>query len=141
MINIKINGLSLITIASNYLDTIGYLIGLDGVILLAFILGIPANEIILPIILMTYMSSGNLISYDSLESLKEILINNNWTILTSICFIILSIFHYPCATTLLTIKKETGSIYWTIISFILPTIIGISSCFIITTITRLIIIL
>ena len=141
MINIKINGLSLITIASNYLDTIGYLIGLDGVILLAFILGIPANEIILPIILMTYMSSGNLISYDSLESLKEILINNNWTILTSICFIILSIFHYPCATTLLTIKKETGSIYWTIISFILPTIIGISLCFIITTITRLIIIL
>ena len=141
MINIKINDLSLITIASNYLDTLGYIIGLDGVILLAFILGIPANEIILPIILMTYMSSGNLISYDSLESLKEILINNNWTLLTSICFIILSIFHYPCATTLLTIKKETGSIYWTIISFLLPTIIGISLCFIITTITRLIIIL
>ena len=137
--NLSIGGQTLLAILANFFDSFGRLIGLDGVIILAFILGIPANEIVIPIILMAYLSNNALTSYDNLFVLKEILIDNGWTILTGICFIILSLFHYPCATTLLTIKKETKSTYWTIIAFLLPTVIGILLCFLITTITRIII--
>lgn len=137
--NTNINGNNLLTISANFLEPFGTFIGVDGIVILAFILGIPANEIVIPIILMSYLQIGTLTSYDNLNILREILINNGWTMLTGICFIILSVFHYPCATTLLTIKKETKSTYWTIVAFLLPTIIGILLCFVITTITRLII--
>jgi len=137
--NTNINGNNLLTMSANFLEPFGTFIGVDGIVILAFILGIPANEIVIPIILMSYLQIGTLTSYDNLNILREILINNGWTMLTGICFIILSVFHYPCATTLLTIKKETKSTYWTIVAFLLPTIIGILLCFVITTITRLII--
>jgi len=137
MINIQIDGVSLLKICSNFFDTFGYLIGVDGVIILAFILGIPANEIVIPIILMAYLAASNLVSYDSLDVLRTILVSNGWTLLTALCFIILSVFHYPCATTLLTIKKETKSWYWTFVAFILPTVIGILLCFVITSLVRL----
>ena len=136
--NITINDTSILIIISNFLNPVAYIIGLDGVILLAFFLGLPANEIILPIILMTYLNTGVLTDYDTLDTLKNILTDNNWTILTAVCFIIFSLFHFPCSTTLLTIKKETNSWYYTFLSFIIPLIIGVSLCFLITTITKLI---
>ena len=104
--------------------------GLDGIILMAFILGFPANEIVVPIMLMGYMSTGTLIEYESLESLKELLINNGWTIKTAICMLVFSLCHYPCSTTCLTIKKETN-FKWMILSIIIPTFIGIILCMII----------
>ena len=129
--NITIGGETLISIISNFLDPFGKLIGLDGVIVLAFILGFPANEIVIPIIMMSYLSNSTIIDISNLNVAKDILTSNGWTITTAICIIIFILFHFPCSTTVLTIKKETGSLKWTILSFLLPLVIGISLCFII----------
>ena len=102
--------------------------GLDGNILMAFILGFPANEIVLPIALMSYMGNGELTQITAIESIKEILLANGWTITTALNFLIFSIFHWPCSTTCLTIKKETGSLKWTMLSVLLPTVIGFVLC-------------
>ena len=134
MSNININDLSLLKHCSNFLEPLGNLIGLDGVILMAFILGFPANEIVVPIMIMGYMATNNLTQFNNLIELKTLLINNGWNYVTALCFIIFSLFHFPCSTTCLTIKKETGSLRWTILSIILPTIIGIIICFLINTI-------
>ena len=139
--NVYIGSSSILTICTNFLDPFADLLGLDGVILFAFILGFPANEIVVPIIIMAYMKSGVLIEYESLASLKEILVNNGWTILTAINFIIFALIHFPCSTTLLTIKKETKSTKWTMLSFIIPLFVGISLCFIVTSVYRLILLI
>ena len=128
--NIQINGLSLLNYISIFLNPLASIIGLDGVILLAFILGFPANEIVIPIIIMTYMKTGQLVDFDNLSNLKDLLITNGWTIKTAICTILFSLCHFPCSTTCLTIKKETGS-KWMLISIILPTLVGIILCFIV----------
>jgi ferrous iron transport protein B len=96
--------------------------------LMAFILGLPANEIVLPIALMAYLSSGVLSDYSSIESLKEILVTNGWTIKTALCACIFSMFHFPCATTLFTVLKETKSIKYTLLSIITPLTNGIIIC-------------
>ena len=126
--NIGIQGESLLTIIANFLDPLANLMGLDGYILTAFILGIPANEIVLPIILMCYMQGTSLVNMEDTFAIGEILKQNGWTILTAINVMLFTIFHFPCATTLLTIKKETGSWKWTAISFLIPTVCGIVLC-------------
>ena len=128
MSNIMINGESLFVIISNFLQPLGSLMGLDGVILLAFILGFPANEIVIPIIIMIYTASGTLVEYDSLSSLYNLFVENGWTWVTALCTMIFSLMHFPCSTTCLTIYKETKSLKWTLLSFILPTILGILLC-------------
>lgn len=137
--NITINNISLLTYISNLLEPLGTLMGLDGKILLAFLFGIPANEIIIPILLMTYTNSSTLIDYSSLTELKNILITNGWTIITAISFMLFTICHFPCGTTILTIKKETGSTKWTILSILIPTITGIIICTLVATILKLLI--
>ena len=129
--NININDISLLNHIATFLDPFAKMIGLDGVILIAFILGFPANEIVIPIMLMAYMSTGQLIEFESLESLRQILVANGWTITTAICVLIFSLCHFPCSTTCMTIKKETGSFKWTILAILIPTVIGIFLCFII----------
>ena len=126
--NIGINGESLLSLIANFLNPFAQLMGLDGYILTAFILGIPANEIVLPIILMCYLGGNSLVDMDDLKSIGTILISNGWTILTALNVMLFTVFHFPCTTTLLTIKKETGSLKWTILSFILPTLCGIVLC-------------
>ncbi len=128
MANMQINDISILKHCSNFLDPFAKIMGLDGVILLAFILGFPANEIVIPIILMSYLSTASISEYASLSELGNILTNNGWNLTTAICFMILVLFHFPCGTTCLTVKKETGSIKWTIVSFILPLIVGIILC-------------
>ena len=135
--NISINNVNLLVMISKMFCPLGYIMGLDGVILISFLLGLPANEIVLPIILMTYLNTGTLTNYDSLDSLKNILVNNGWSIVTALSFVIFSIFHFPCGTTLLTIKKETNSWYYTFLSFIIPLFIGIILCSIVNFILRL----
>lgn len=137
--NFEINSVPVINYITTFLNPFAELIGLDGVILTAFILGFPANEIVMPIILMLYMSTGELVEMENLVSLKEILIANGWTSLTAICVMLFSILHWPCSTTSLTIKKETGSWKWTLAGFVLPTIVGIMVCFVVNTIGNLII--
>lgn len=130
--NIGIQGQSLLTIIANFLNPLANLMGLDGYILTAFILGIPANEIVLPIILMCYMQGTSLVNMEDTFAIGEILRQNGWTILTAINVMIFTVFHFPCATTLLTIKKETESWKWTAISFLIPTVCGIVLCMLTT---------
>lgn len=129
--NIKINGLSILTYLIQFFNPIGYFLGLDGVIILALLLGFPANEIVIPIILMSYLQTGVLTDYSSLNELKSILVMNGWTIKTAFSFLSLMMFHYPCSTTMLTIKKETNSLFYTFLAFILPLLVGILLCLII----------
>ncbi len=126
--NTDINGISLLSYCSDFLDPFGQFIGLDGVILLAFILGFPANEIVVPIIIMTYLAEGSILELSDLNELRKLFINNGWDISTAVCMLIFTLFHFPCSTTCLTIKKETGSIKWTLTAFILPTAVGIILC-------------
>ena len=126
--NIGIDGKSLLSIIANFLNPFAQLMGLDGYILTAFILGIPANEIVLPIILMCYLKGGALVNIEDTVQIGQILIQNGWTMLTAINVMLFTILHFPCATTLLTIKKETGSWKWTLLSFVIPTICGIILC-------------
>lgn len=128
--NININGGSLLSILSNELDPLGKLLGMDGVILLAFILAFPANEIVIPIIIMSYMSTGNLVDISNLSTLREVLVSNGWTWVTAVSVMLFSLMHWPCSTTCLTVKKETSSIKWTILSIVIPTFCGVVICLI-----------
>lgn len=128
--NININGGSLLSILSNVLDPLGKLLGIDGVILLAFILAFPANEIVIPIIIMSYMSTGNLVDISNLSTLREVLVSNGWTWVTAVSVMLFSLMHWPCSTTCLTVKKETSSIKWTILSIVIPTFCGVVICLI-----------
>ncbi len=126
--NIKTGGSSLLAYLADFLDPAGRFIGLDGVMLLAFILGFPANEIVIPIALMTYLASGNLGDYSSVDALKTILTDNGWAWGTALCAAGFSMFHFPCSTTLLTIWKETRSVKWTALSVIVPLALGVTVC-------------
>lgn len=137
--NTNYNSASLLTHCAQFLDPFAYLIGLDGYILLAFVLGFPANEIVIPIIIMSYLASGNLTELDSLKSMQQLFINHGWTSLTAICVMLFSLVHWPCSTTCLTIRKETGSWKWTLVSILLPTLLGFILCFLTATVGRLII--
>ncbi len=129
--NAQIGGVSLLLHISQFLDPFARAIGLDGIILTAFILGFPANEIVIPIMIMAYTAQGTLIETGSLIQMREIFVQNGWRLSTALCTIVFFLMHWPCSTTLLTIKKETGSMFWTMISFLLPTCIGILLCFLI----------
>lgn len=128
MANFNVGENSLLCAAADFLNPFGELIGLDGVILIAFILGFPANEIVIPIALMAYLSSGEISDYSSLESLKNILTDNGWTWVTALCTCVFSMFHFPCSTTLITIYKETKSLKWSALSVLVPLSAGIISC-------------
>ena len=137
MANITVNDISLLTYAADFLDPFGRMLGMDGYIIMAFILGLPANEIVIPIIIMSYMASGTMLELDELEDLRQLLVANGWTWLTGLCVMLFSLMHFPCGTTLWTIKKETQSTKWTFASFAIPTIAGIAVCFIVANAARL----
>ncbi|MGM9978484.1 MAG: ferrous iron transport protein B [Clostridium sp.] len=137
MANIKVGNMSILSHCAEFLNPFANIIGLDGYILMAFILGFPANEIVIPIIIMSYMSTGSLVEINSMTELHSLLVSNGWSIITAICVMLFSLMHWPCSTTCLTIKKETKSIKWTLISFLVPTVTGMIICFIFTSIARL----
>ncbi len=132
MANIQVGDQSILKICADALDPFGQMIGMDGVILMAFILGFPANEIVIPIMIMGYMSLGYITEFDNLYELKNLFVQNGWTCLTAICVMIFTLMHFPCLTTVLTIKKETGSYKWALLSILIPLITGITLCFILT---------
>ena len=136
--NINISGISLLTHVANFLNPFAKLMGLDGYILTAFILALPANEIVLPIILMSYTAGGSLMQIDDLSNISNILIGNGWTILTAINVMLFCLMHFPCSTTLITIKKESGSLKWTALAFLIPTFLGIITCMFTTGVYNLI---
>ena len=126
--NIHIKDATILFYMTEMLEPVGKFFGLDGVILIAFILGFPANETVIPIILMSYMSSGTLLGYENLSQLGELLTLNGWNITTAVCFMVMCVFHFPCSTTCITIYKETKSIKLTLLSIIIPTVIGLFLC-------------
>ena len=136
--NINISGISLLTHVANFLNPFAKLMGLDGYILTAFILALPANEIVLPIILMSYTAGGSLMQIDDLSNISNILISNGWTILTAINVMLFCLMHFPCSTTLITIRKESGSLKWTALAFLIPTFLGIITCMFTTGVYNLI---
>ncbi|MBE6674682.1 MAG: ferrous iron transporter B [Ruminococcaceae bacterium] len=137
--NITVENISLISYISDALDPFARLFGLDGVILLAFILGLPANEIVIPIALMAYSSQSTLTQGTDNFAIGEILIANNWTLVTAVCVLIFTLFHSPCLTTLITIRKETGSVKYTLLSALIPTFFGLALCFLVNIIGTFII--
>ncbi len=135
--NVVVADMTLLNHCTRFLDPFARFIGLDGVILMAFILGFPANEIIMPIIIMTYMSTGTLLELENINELKNLLVENGWTWITAISTILFSLMHWPCSTTCLTIQKESRSIKWTVVSFLLPTVCGIIICGLFANIARI----
>lgn len=138
MANLQIGDMCILNYVANFLDPFAKLMGLDGYILTAFILGFPANEIVLPIILMCYMQTGTLVDMENTQAIGQILIQNGWTIITAINTMIFTLLHFPCSTTTLTIKKEAGGWKWAGLAFALPTACGIIMCMITTFIANII---
>lgn len=136
--NVILGESSLLAICAKTLEPFGKIFGMDGVILFAFLLGLPANEIVLPIILMTYLSEGILTEITDTIFIKQILVQNGWTWITAVNLLLFSLMHWPCSTTCITIKKETKSWKWTLAAVLIPTIAGLIICFLFTNITRLI---
>ena len=128
MANITAGGVSILAHCAAFLDPFARLMGLDGVILLAFILGFPANEIVIPIIIMAYTAQGSILELDSLAQMKDLFVQNGWTWVTAVSVMLFSLNHWPCSTTLLTIKKETGSLKWTALAAAIPTGVGVALC-------------
>lgn len=137
MANVEIQQISLLSHCAAFLDPFAQLLGLDGIILMAFILGFPANEIVIPIIIMGYLAQGSLTDMTSLLELRSLLVQNGWTWVTAICTILFSLMHWPCSTTLITIRKETGSMKWTALAVLLPTAAGMLFCFAFATVAGL----
>jgi ferrous iron transport protein B len=135
--NVYIGDLSVIAHLAGWLDPLGRAIGLDGIILLAFMLGLPANEIVIPIMIMSYLSEGAMLELDSLNAFRNLLVSQGWTWITALNFMIFSLLHFPCGTTLLTIKKETGSFKWTMLAALIPLAISFIVCLIIAQGARL----
>ncbi len=126
--NITVTGDTLLTHAADFLQPLGALMGLDGAILLAFILGFPANELVLPILLTIYLSTGTITDTLGLDAMRQLFLDRGWTVGTAVCMLLFSLVHFPCSTTLLTIRRETGSRLWTAVAFWLPTLLGTVLC-------------
>lgn len=127
--NVTVQEESLLLFLAKLLDPFARQLGLDGVLLMAFILGFPANEIVLPIAAMAYMAQGSIQDLGNLQEFHAILAAHGWGIKTAVCAMLFSLMHWPCSTTLITIRKETGSAYLTALAFLLPTVTGMLVCF------------
>ncbi|MDE7360409.1 MAG: ferrous iron transporter B [Oscillospiraceae bacterium] len=134
--NTTVGGSTLLSIVTGFLDPFGQFIGMDGVIVTAFLLGLPANEIVIPLIVMTYMQQGSLAEIAPAQML-ELFTANGWTPVTAVCVIVFALMHFPCSTSLLTIKKEAGGWRWASLAFVIPTVCGIIFCAIIANAARL----
>lgn len=134
--NLQVGGASLLALCTGFLDPFARLFGLDGVILMAFALGWPANEIVIPVMLMAYLSTGTLLALNDLGALRELLVSHGWSWVTAACTLLFSLFHWPCSTTCITIWKETKSAKWTALAVLLPTAVGLAVCFLLSTAAR-----
>ena len=134
--NVQAGEVSVLARCAGFLDPFARLMGLDGYILMAFILGFPANEVVIPIVIMSYMATGSLTDLESLTALHTLLVSHGWTIVTAMCVMLFSLMHWPCGTTILTIRKETQSAKWTLAAFVIPTVTGIIMCMLVAGVAR-----
>ena len=135
--NVSIGGAPILNYITNFLDPFAQIFGMDGIILTAFLLGLPANEIVIPLIAMMYTQAGTLTEIASAQML-ELFTANGWTVVTAVCVIIFTLMHFPCSTSLLTIKKESGSVKWAVLAAVIPTVCGLLLCAVITGAMRII---
>lgn len=126
--NVRIGDVTVLQHCADFLDPAGHILGMDGAILLAFILGFPANEIVIPIMLMTYTGASSPVDYEGVPMLAQMLRDNGWTWVTALCTMVFMLCHFPCATTIMTVKKETGSWRQTLLAAALPTVTGVILC-------------
>ena len=126
--NLRVGESTVLGLVTGALDPLGRFLGMDGVILTAFLLGLPANETVVPIMIMAYAASGTFQGYEDLDALRGLLLDNGWTTVTAVCTALFTVLHWPCTTTLLTVKKETGSVKWTVLAALLPTAMGVAVC-------------
>ena len=138
MANLTIGGSTILAHCAGFLEPAGRALGMDGVILLAFLLGLPANEIVVPIMLMGYLSQGVLQQPEGLAQMQGVFLANGWTPVTALCVMLFMLMHWPCATTLMTIHKETGSLKWTLLAAALPTLCGTLACLLVNGLYRLV---
>ena len=136
MANISVGDTTLLCVISAFLDPVGRLFGMDGAILLAFVLSLPANEIFLPIVLMIYRGGAVLEPLGNLQGVRDILLSNGWTTTTAVCVMLFLLFHWPCATTLLTIKREGGGLRWAALGALIPTAVGAILCLAVAGVAR-----
>ncbi|MBI1320979.1 MAG: ferrous iron transporter B [Candidatus Hydrogenedens sp.] len=122
---IQVGDSSLFAYLSGALDPIGHAIGLDGVILIAYIFAIPANEIVVPTIIMGYLNTTRMVE---LENPAQLFVENGWTMTTAVCLLLFCLLHNPCTTTTMTIYKETGSVKWTVLSNLIPLTVAVACC-------------
>lgn len=135
--NVQVGSVSLLAACAGFLDPFARVMGLDGYILMAFILGFPANEIVVPILIMSYLATGTLTDLASLSALHALLVGHGWTWLTAVCAMLFSLMHWPCGTTCLTIQRETRSLKWTLAAFAIPTASGVAACVAVASTARL----
>ncbi len=135
--NTTVGGVSVLNQCAVFLDPLGRLLGMDGFILMAFLLGIPANEIVIPILIMSYSGAGSILELNSLAALRDLFVQNGWTWVTAVCTMLFMLNHFPCGTTLLTIRQETQSMKWPLVAFLVPTVCGILLCFLVAQVARL----
>lgn len=126
--NVQIGNTAILSHITAFLDPAARVFGIDGVILLAFILGFPANELVMPLIVMGYLSSGTIASGVDFASFRALLLANGWTVQTALCTLVLTVAHAPCSTTCLTILRETRSAKWTLAAVLIPAGIGLALC-------------
>ena len=136
--NVQVGDKTLFKICTDFLDPFARVFGLDGVILFAFVLGFPANEIVIPLTVMGYTFGNQLQQLSNIETLREIFLSKGWTIVTAICFLLFTLLHWPCSTTCITIYKETKSFKWTFLSVVIPTLCGLVMCFIVNMLSKII---
>ena len=130
--NVHVGSQSVLVHLAGWLQPFGHAIGLDGFIVMAFLLALPASEIVLPILFMSYLSAGAMVEMDSLEAIRRLLVDGyGWTWLTALCMMLFSVLHFPCGTTLWTIYWETRSLRWTLIAALLPLVIASGVCFLV----------
>ena len=126
--NITLGDTTILAHITGFLDPLGQLMGLDGVILTAFLLGWPANEIVMPVMLMAYLAQGSLVDFDQLTGVQTLLEAHGWTMTTAVCTLLFTLFHWPCSTTCLTIYRESKSLKWTLVAVAVPTLLGMGLC-------------
>ena len=126
--NLTVGDATLLAHITGFLDPLGRLMGLDGVILTAFLLGWPANEIVMPVMLMAYLAQGSLVEWDQLAGVHDLLLEQGWSWSTAVCTLLFALFHWPCSTTCLTIYRESKSVKWTLVAVAVPTLLGVGLC-------------
>ncbi len=135
--NVHVGETSLMSHAASFLDPVGHFMGLDGIIILAYIIALPANEIIVPTIIMGYLGAGGMLELNSTGELGQLFTANGWTMLTAMCVMLFSLLHYPCATTTWTIWRETRSVKWTILANLMPLTLAVLVCAAVARVGRL----